>query len=711
MTFALNKLTSAKSAPAANSPITSFVRRLNGSSVYYFDRQQHVRELSWTGTRWHNNDLTTLVGGAEPAAAGSPLTASFVQGYWLGKTFVQDVPFVYYLNAGGDVELLMAGGSQQWQVTNLMDAAAKSGRRPPSPASNSPLVSPQQFYSESSTPSVFYADEDGHIHVLLQQSNGSWAHQDVTTIARAPAAAPGSRMQALAHMELIYVFYLDSDGFAHLVLSLNKQNSWLHRPISADAIDSGGKQIIVPPAAHGSSVTSYSNRDGIYTGNPSVFYVDADGCIHQFTQRERGWEHVALMRIAPDAPLAQKTSPLVSFSRPGLMSSQSTFLFYVAQDGTLRELHGTDRWEPRNPSEEAGAPPMTSPSLSGFLFKAKWPRIYFIGDDAVIELWSNRDQTRQQVDQMVARFAPVVYLDEHERYQPTTVEAFLESVELHAPGEKTRKSPTVADLPVDDQSQRCWMDFIEDSASSKSGDLANAKCYVHVIDTPDYFDLQYWYFYAYNGPGTLHLTGKLLSRPLDFGDSSTSPLGEHIGDWEMITARVDRRSGNLMAAYFAQHADGVWVKADELVRQGDRIVAYASRDGHASFSRTGKHPMHKGSAKVAGTGLEWELLNRCSNGDRMDTAAQYELVFVDFLDLEPPRWLAYAGRWGKDPNQVVNDTIPKSLKDLEDRYPAIAPLIPALMKALWKSLITGEGPKGPMQKNEWQGKYKAEYKA
>jgi hypothetical protein len=48
-------------------------------------------------------------------------------------------------------------------------------------------------------------------------------------------------------------------------------------------------------------------------------------------------------------------------------------------------------------------------------------------------------------------------------------------------------------------------------------------------------DLQYWFFYPFNGPGRMRV---------QFGEvhdatSSLAPLGDYYGDWEMVILRFD----------------------------------------------------------------------------------------------------------------------------------------------------------------------------
>jgi hypothetical protein len=78
--------------------------------------------------------------------------------------------------------------------------------------------------------------------------------------------------------------------------------------------------------------------------------------------------------------------------------------------------------------------------------------------------------------------------------------------------------------------------------------------------------LQYWFYYPFNA---FHL------------------LGDHEGDWEHVSVRLD---GDLvpLGAWYAQHdenAPGVWLTWADLGREGEHPVVLAARGSHASYAR------------------------------------------------------------------------------------------------------------------------------
>ena len=197
---------------------------------------------------------------------------------------------------------------------------------------------------------------------------------------------------------------------------------------------------------------------------------------------------------------------------------------------------------------------------------------------------------------------------------------------------------------------------MNDTPSCLGGDLTAARAYVHARFNPSLgaTDLQFWLFYAYNGPGTLQLT--LPTHACD--RTMAPPLGEHYGDWEHVTVRISA-DGQLSGVYVSQHSGGEWYEGPELQTlkyvNGSQVKIYSSRNGHANYIRPGKNikvefdqsfdiGLVKFQAKL-------DTFNFTADGGRpFNCASQYEIVAADTFPGPYPEagWLDYPYRWGPE---------------------------------------------------------------
>jgi hypothetical protein len=154
------------------------------------------------------------------------------------------------------------------------------------------------------------------------------------------------------------------------------------------------------------------------------------------------------------------------------------------------------------------------------------------------------------------RRAPVVRFHPQEKYFPTNIEAFIANT-----------------VPADD-----GLALRDTSDAGKAGNLGAARVYVNAKVGPDSTELQYWFLYAYNGAGTAYFKYLKVFTYDAIGDYSMAPCGQHEGDWEHITVRVDNRTGQLAAVYLSQHDAGVFLLRERrpdrhsLGGQGDLVL-------------------------------------------------------------------------------------------------------------------------------------------
>jgi hypothetical protein len=247
---------------------------------------------------------------------------------------------------------------------------------------------------------------------------------------------------------------------------------------------------------------------------------------------------------------------------------------------------------------------------------------------------------RLQALSAIHSFAPELRLHENDRYRPTSVEWFLPKVRMR------RHRPHDSDVQILDAGDVTLMSLVSQSSAgqhsgrgsqrtnffleirkqvneTRRGSLAEAECYVHFRRAPggrDSWDIQYWFFYAYNG------------------DITTGADFEHEGDWEHITVRISDDLRSLERVFFASHAtESEWQSASEVaMTSGSHPVAYAAYHSHATFATSGKHPR---------TGLPDD--HTSSAGPHWQPWNSLRLIGERHRPVRGQEWVKYTGRWGQ----------------------------------------------------------------
>ena len=320
--------------------------------------------------------------------------------------------------------------------------------------------------------------------------------------------------------------------------------------------------------------------------------------------------------------------------------------------------------------------------------------------------------TRAELDQLIKRYGPKLYLNLNESYQPTSAEWFLERAWLLDKQTGTKVQAVPNDLPTGAANKDRYQLLLKDK-SSRGGDLAAAKAYVHAKGSDFYTDIQFWFLSAYNGPGTARIKWLVFDTTVHSGNPSLAPLGEHEGDWEHVTIRISNTSRKPEQVYFSQHAGGIWVDIANVRRDGDQIVVYSSLNGHASYPSVGvNYSEHRKYNAAYLTALEFFLRNDTDAGPVLDCGRQYELVSADYLGADKPAepvWLNYLGRWGASSEQHL--TV-KAVQDII--VAAFGPILGFVLNTtiavelaqLLLSLFVTEdqdGPSAPKAKGSWAG--------
>lgn len=309
--------------------------------------------------------------------------------------------------------------------------------------------------------------------------------------------------------------------------------------------------------------------------------------------------------------------------------------------------------------------------------------------------------TLPQLQQLIAQVAPRVYLHPTDEFGPSSVEWFLDRATLK--GTDGTSQPANQGLPQGGGDDGAY--WLEIPTANRGGDLSNAVAYVNAKYLKYFVDLQFWFFYPYNGAGrakvTLSADVTSTTKQIDL-----DPMGEHGGDWEHATFRVRLSDGVLISVYLAQHSGGVWLQPSDLAVESGSPVVYSSRHGHASYRGTGHNLSNESSLTEAGvTWFQFGLINATDKGSRyLDCRSHYQILGADWLsEVSIPAWRSFNRRWG--PHIVydrawLTDIIKGALGDIPVASDKAAT---AVMDALPDEFKEENGPTGPWRKGSWSG--------
>jgi hypothetical protein len=239
----------------------------------------------------------------------------------------------------------------------------------------------------------------------------------------------------------------------------------------------------------------------------------------------------------------------------------------------------------------------------------------------------------------IYRFAPEVRLHPDDIYRPSSVPWYLQHLRMRRhrpgapdvhilhPGEVTVRSLVSQSSGGQESGRgRQRTDFLVEIVSivpeTRRGLLGVAECYVHLRPAPtrDAWDIQYWFFYAYNGD---------ISRGADF---------EHEGDFEHVTVRVAPDGKTMFRVFYHAHnTESVWrAGRDVTFSGGTHPVAFSAKHTHATYWRSGTHSRRllpdDHTANGGPIWRTWSSLRLLGHRDR-PTAGQ--------------EWIHYTGHWGQ----------------------------------------------------------------
>ncbi|XP_031391767.1 uncharacterized protein LOC116203927 [Punica granatum] len=305
-----------------------------------------------------------------------------------------------------------------------------------------------------------------------------------------------------------------------------------------------------------------------------------------------------------------------------------------------------------------------------------------------------------QIEALIQAYSPWVYFHPGEAYFPSSVSWFFNNgALLYKKGEESKPIPidsTGSNLPQGGSNDGAyWLDLPVDGKAKervKRGDLQSSQAYFHIkpMYAGTFTDIAIWVFYPFNGPAR---------AKVEFFNVSLGKIGEHVGDWEHLTLRVSNFSGELWKVYFAQHSKGVWVDSSEVEFQnGNKVVAYASLHGHASYPKPGLVLQGSNGIGIRNDTAKSKIV--------MDTGENCSIVAAEYLNnnkttvVEEPPWLNYFREWGPKVSYDIAEEIKKADKHLPG---VLRKDFEKFIRSLPNEVLGEEGPTGPKMKNNWNG--------
>jgi hypothetical protein len=235
-----------------------------------------------------------------------------------------------------------------------------------------------------------------------------------------------------------------------------------------------------------------------------------------------------------------------------------------------------------------------------------------------------------------AQFLPVLHLHPDDPYRPSTVSWVLPRAELRYEGNSNPilKKGEITETNLQQQTSggessgggdkvtKFYLDYPDDSERdiTRRGNLEEFSCYVHVTRRNDPMEIQYWFYYPYNGS---------IAPVLDIA---------HEGDWEHITVRLKPDRSAIDKIYYSAHDEqhSWWVDAAGHVTPEGRPIVYSAKHTHGSYPSPGKW-------NTAAPTVQDETKD---GGPAIDYNAQYAWRS---LDVPAPLfdWVNFNGHWGK----------------------------------------------------------------
>jgi hypothetical protein len=289
--------------------------------------------------------------------------------------------------------------------------------------------------------------------------------------------------------------------------------------------------------------------------------------------------------------------------------------------------------------------------------------------------------TKEELEVLIKKYAPVIYFQEGDDCMPVTVEWYLQRAWLVNGLSRARVPATINNLPSGTENAGTYyLEPKEGTSMAKSPDEEHAKAYVHVqaINTT-HTDLQYWFFYGQTGPASALVKWLIDEIKGHEGKINLNPLGKTNGAWERIAVRINNATLVAEEVFFAHGKSGQWMPFGKLQTQGTQPIVYAARGSCAFYPQPGVVCSEKLKFDLFSSRLEFCLLQETAPGFAINFSDSCELISAEHLgENKPtePEWLKFQGHWGH-PNpeyltvssikRIVLSTFGKTLEFLLSR--------------------------------------------
>ncbi|MBN1422177.1 MAG: Vps62-related protein [Planctomycetes bacterium] len=331
------------------------------------------------------------------------------------------------------------------------------------------------------------------------------------------------------------------------------------------------------------------------------------------------------------------------------------------------------------------------------------------------------DLAREDVEDLVERYGPVLLFHPWEEHFPDDVEYVLDHGVSLAWGvvhdetdygafrvEEPDSVPTsgatlmgdvrhveeyVRPYVSDPASFKYWL-HIEDGL--KPGDRARGESLIRLLPVNWLFtEIQFWSFYPFNGPGR----AEFCAWSACCTDYQLKEVGRHFGDWEHVSLLIENATRELTAVYMSRHGSGQWFSrsggawSSGLRFSGTHPIVYSAYDSHAHYPDAGRHDYERifeYDWEIGTTSVD--LYDTTESGESFETfqPGSYRVISsaLPGYEVTEPEWLAFRGRWGQ--YERLSDTA-----NLPSCNVKVIPI------PVYTYEEVGCGPSGPGMKTSW----------
>jgi hypothetical protein len=268
---------------------------------------------------WHANDLTQYT------KAPSPAPGSALDGYQTSFNNQQHVNFI-----GLDSHVHELFYDNQWHHNDLTALAVA-----PAVGPGSTLDGYQTSFNNQQH--VNFIGADNHVHELY--FDNTWHHNDLTSLAGAPAVASGSALDGYetSFNNQQHVNFIGVDNHVH---ELYFDNTWHHNDLTSLA----GAPAVAPGSALDGYETSFNNQQ-------HVNFIGADNHVHEL-YFDNTWHHNDLAALS-QAPAAKPSSPLDGYQTS---YNNQQHVNFIGADNHVHELYFDSQWHHNDLTALSGAP-------------------------------------------------------------------------------------------------------------------------------------------------------------------------------------------------------------------------------------------------------------------------------------------------------------------------------------------------------------------